>query len=55
MHFYPLLGKPLESKEAWDRNLAYLQSTLAYCHVGKPVVLEEFGWYGGGAPRGSPR
>ena len=52
MHFYPLLGRPLESKEAWDRNLAYLQSALAYCHVGKPVVLEEFGWYGGGAPRG---
>jgi endo-1,4-beta-mannosidase len=52
MHFYPLLGRPLESKEAWDRNIAYLQATLAYCHVGKPVVLEEFGWYGGGAPRG---
>ncbi len=54
IHFYPLLGRPLESKEAWDRNLAYLQSVLAYCHVGKPVVLEEFGWYGGGAPRGQP-
>jgi endo-1,4-beta-mannosidase len=54
MHFYPLLGRPLGSKEAWDRNLAYLQATLAYCHVGKPVVLEEFGWYGGGAPRGQP-
>jgi hypothetical protein len=54
MHFYPLLGRPLESREAWDRNLAYLQSVLAYCHVGKPVVLEEFGWYGGGAPRGQP-
>jgi len=54
MHFYPLLGRPFESKEAWDRNLAYLQATLAYCHVGKPVVLEEFGWYGGGAPRGQP-
>lgn len=54
IHFYPLLGKPLESKEAWDRNIAYLQAALAYCHVGKPVVLEEFGWYGGGAPRGQP-
>ena len=54
IHFYPLLGKPLESKEAWDRNLTYLQSALAYCHVGRPVVLEEFGWYGGGAPRGQP-
>jgi endo-1,4-beta-mannosidase len=54
IHFYPLLGQPLESKEAWDRNLTYLQSVLAYCHAGKPVVLEEFGWYGGGAPRGQP-
>ena len=54
MHFYPLLGGPLESQEAWDRNLAYLQSALAYCHVGKPVVLGEFGWYGGGAPQRLP-
>ncbi len=54
IHFYPLLGRPFESQEAWDRNLAYLQSVLAYCHVGKPVVLGEYGWYGGGAPRGLP-
>lgn len=54
MHFYPLLGKPFDSQEAWDRNLAYLQAALAYCHVGKPVVLGEYGWYGGGAPRGLP-
>lgn len=54
MHFYPLLGRPLESKEAGDRNLTYLQTCLAYCQVGKPVVLEEFGWYGGGAVRGQP-
>ncbi|MCU0913384.1 MAG: beta-galactosidase [Planctomycetes bacterium] len=54
IHFYPLLGRPFESQEAWDRNLAYLQCVLAYCHVGKPVVLGEYGWYGGGAPRGQP-
>ncbi|MBP7053984.1 MAG: beta-galactosidase [Phycisphaerae bacterium] len=54
MHFYPLLGRPFESQDAWDRNLAYLQSVLAYCHDGKPVVLGEFGWYGGGAVRGQP-
>jgi hypothetical protein len=54
VHFYPLLGRPFESQEAWDRNLAYLQSVLAYCHVGKPVVLGEYGWYGGGAPRNLP-
>ncbi len=49
IHFYPLMGQPLASKYNWDQNLSYLQSVLAYCHVGKPVVLEEYGWYGGGA------
>ena len=48
VHFYPL-GQPIVSKGNWDRNLAYLQSVLAYCHTGKPVVLGEYGWYGGGA------
>ncbi len=57
VHFYPLMGQPLASKSNWDSNLAYLQTILAYCHVGKgsasggpkPVVLGEYGWYGGGA------
>jgi hypothetical protein len=52
VHFYPLMGQPLVSKAVWDENLAYLQSILAYCQTGKPVVLEEYGWYGGGAPQG---
>jgi len=51
VHFYPLMGQPLVSKTIWDQNLAYLQSILAYCHTGKPVVLGEYGWYGGGAPQ----
>ena len=55
MHFYPLMGRPWGSRTNWDRNLAYLQALLAYCHVGKPVVLSEYGWYGGGAPPGRPR
>jgi len=54
IHFYPLMGHPFGSKNNWDRNLAYLQNVLAYCHVGKPVVLGEYGWYGGGAPQGHP-
>jgi len=54
IHFYPLMGRPFGSKSNWDRNLAYLQNVLAYCHVGKPVVLGEYGWYGGGAPKGRP-
>ncbi len=52
IHFYPLMGQPVASRTNWDNNLAYLQSILAYCHVGKPVVLEEYGWYGGGAAPG---
>lgn len=54
IHFYPLMGQPFGSKDNWDLNLAYLQSILAYCQIGKPLVLEEYGWYGGGAPQGRP-
>jgi len=54
IHFYPLLGRPLGSRTNWENNLAYLQTILAYCHAGKPVVLSEYGWYGGGAPQGRP-
>jgi endo-1,4-beta-mannosidase len=54
VHFYPTLGGPFESKENWQRNISYLQAVLAYCHTGKPVILGEFGWYGGGAPQQHP-
>ncbi len=54
IHFYPAMGHPFASRDNWEMNLAYLQSVLAYCHTGKPVVLSEYGWYGGGAPQGRP-
>jgi hypothetical protein len=54
IHFYPTLGSPFQSKENWQENRSYLQAVLAYCHTGKPVVLGEFGWYGGGAPQHHP-
>jgi hypothetical protein len=54
VHFYPLMGQPFESKESWQKNLAYLQSLLAYCQTEKPLVLEEYGWYGGGTPQDHP-
>ena len=54
IHFYPTMGAPLGSDENWRKNLIYLQAVLAYCHIGKPVVLGEFGWYGGGAPQKHP-
>ncbi|MBN1505376.1 MAG: beta-galactosidase [Sedimentisphaerales bacterium] len=52
VHFYPLMGQPFDSGEAWQKNLAYLQTVLAYCQTGLPVVLGEYGWYGGGSPQG---
>ena len=52
VHFYPLMGQPFDSKDSWQKNLAYLQAVLAYCQTDKPLVLGEFGWYGGGAPQG---
>jgi hypothetical protein len=54
IHFYPTLGNPFDSEENWDRNLDYLRAVLAYCHTSKPVVLGEYGWYGGGAPQNHP-
>jgi endo-1,4-beta-mannosidase len=54
IHFYPILGGPFQSEENWKLNIDYLKGVLAYCHTGKPVVLGEFGWYGGGAPQNHP-
>ncbi len=51
VHFYPLWGDPLRSDEEFNRNLAYLEFLLRYVRAGdpnKPVVVGEFGWYGGG-------
>jgi hypothetical protein len=51
IHFYPLAkgfyeyGQP----EGEARNLAYLETVVReVARVGKPVVVAEFGWYGGG-------
>jgi hypothetical protein len=54
IHFYPLMGQPFQSNSIWQKNLDYLQAMLAYCQTGIPVVLEEYGWYGGGVPEGRP-
>lgn len=52
-HFYPLAWGFYEyqSKEAEQNNLSYLAVLLREIHrTGQPVVLGEFGWYGGGDP-----
>jgi len=50
VHFYPLLNGFYEYKsEDEARNLAYLESVVReVARCGKPVVIAEFGWYGGG-------
>jgi hypothetical protein len=53
VHFYPLAQGAYEyaSDESEQRNLAYLESVVReVAQPGKPVVVAEFGWYGGGKP-----
>lgn len=51
VHFYPLATGFYEyqGEESEQRNLAYLECvTREVARCGKPVVIGEFGWYGGG-------
>jgi hypothetical protein len=50
IHFYALASpRPCDSPEGIGANRIYLQALLAECRdAGKPVMLGEFGWYGGG-------
>jgi hypothetical protein len=51
VHFYPLANGFYEYRNDEDelRNLAYLDAVIREVAVlGKPTVLAEFGWYGGG-------
>jgi len=54
IHFYPLDHGAYEYRtdEEEARNLAYAQTVVGeVANTGKPVVLAEYGWYGGGKPR----
>lgn len=51
IHFYPILGDPGEP-ELKVKNTHYLQAVVNYCYVNKPVVIEEYGWHGGGEMNG---
>ncbi len=51
IHFYPFANGFYEYKDAVEelRNLAYLESVVGdVAQTGKPVIVAEFGWYGGG-------
>jgi sugar phosphate isomerase/epimerase len=54
VHFYPLERGAYEYKNEEDelRNLAYLEGIVReVARPGQPVVIGEFGWYGGGKPK----
>lgn len=51
VHFYPLDSGAYQYRtpEERDRNLAYLDAVVReVARFGKPVIIAEFGWYGGG-------
>jgi len=54
VHMYPFYGgDPTSSGENLDKNLAYLELVLRYVKAGapgKPLLVGEFGWHGGGKP-----
>lgn len=50
IHFYPLEEpRPSAGSAGMAANAAYLEALLHEASVGKPLMLGEFGWYGGGA------
>jgi hypothetical protein len=57
IHFYPhhafhpsIYRDPYETAEGMRETLAHARATTRYFHAaGKPVVMEECGWYGGGS------
>jgi hypothetical protein len=56
IHFYPLAVGFYEYKnvEATIKNLAYIECLLREtAKTGKPVIVGEFGWYGGGRLKNS--
>ena len=50
IHFYPLANGHYDYQPADEtKNLAYLENVVSeVARCGKPVVVGEFGWYGGG-------
>ncbi|MBI4580464.1 MAG: hypothetical protein HY718_12220, partial [Planctomycetes bacterium] len=53
IHFYPVASpRPCDAPEGIAVNRAYLQALLHDCSVGKPLMLGEFNWYGGGGLHG---
>jgi hypothetical protein len=50
IHFYPMdEPPPYVGPEGFAANAVYLEAVLLQASVGKPLLVGEFGWYGGGA------
>lgn len=49
VHFYPDRVQPFAGGHSFRDGLTYLKMVVDYCRVGMPLVLEEFGWAGGGS------
>jgi hypothetical protein len=50
VHFYPIAPpRPCDSPEGLEVNAQYLETLLHECSAGKPIMIGEFAWYGGGA------
>lgn len=52
-HFYPIMPHQRRLTEEWDLMQRYGLAWVRYAYAaGKPLVLQEFGWYGGGEMNG---
>lgn len=51
-HFYPILPDDGPLGPHIERMRRYAKAWVRYAYAGKPVVLEEFGWAGGGTSGG---
>ncbi|MFD0713063.1 beta-galactosidase [Paenibacillus sp. GCM10027626] len=49
VHYYPLKMDPWAAPDSMKRELNRMLMWLRYSYVGKPIMIGEFGWYGGGS------
>lgn len=56
LHWYPYYDdmELYEKPENFEKNMALLMASVKYVHINKPVILEEFGYYGGGTAPNMP-
>ncbi|MEK6571122.1 MAG: hypothetical protein AABZ61_07120, partial [Bacteroidota bacterium] len=56
LHWYPfgnpftVAMTPYDLPGNLEKSLSALLANARYCHIGKPIIIEEFSYYGGGSP-----